>query len=111
MVARGGASNASATPGDRDNNEAPEGRRNQYDGSGAPPGLHLFESCPGVALRSTPGYHPTPLRGYKTHAFGGSFHDPGTGERGTSSFVVIDKSFGIVSSADARAVSHFSSRH
>ena len=40
------------------------GDRTYCEGAVAPPGLRsIFASVPGVALRSTPGYHRSPLRG------------------------------------------------
>src|SRR5436305_7144265 len=69
MVARGGASNASATPGNPGTTNT-EPRRGDRRGSVAPPGLNFF-SCrsPGVSLRCTPGYIRPPLRGSKAGRF------------------------------------------
>src|SRR5688572_16935474 len=83
MVARGGASKASETPGTQRETESSPGGATETlreKVSVAPPGLrvvgHRFQGLRlTFGLRFTPGYHPSPLRGSRQATSGlPSFH-------------------------------------
>jgi hypothetical protein len=67
MVARGErAKRAQHLVDVRRKSGALEGRQKRWEGFRRPSRAPFpFASVPGVALRSTPGYHPTPLPGLK----------------------------------------------